>query len=88
VSTTCTSHHISWDDKIKEDEINRACSTHEKGRNSYKIMVGNPEGKKLLGRPTYKWDNKIDVRRIWCWDVNWDHVTRIRSDGGLLHARK
>jgi hypothetical protein len=38
-------------------------------RNAYRILVGNPEGKRPLGRPRHRWvDNiKIDLRRIG-WD--------------------
>jgi hypothetical protein len=31
--------------------MGRACSTNGGKRNSYRIFVGNPEGKRLLGRP-------------------------------------
>jgi hypothetical protein len=38
-------------------------------RNAYRIFVGNPEGKRLLGRPRRRWvDNiKIDLR-----EIEWD----------------
>jgi hypothetical protein len=38
----------------------------EEKRNSYKIFVGNPEGKRLLGRPSRRWEDiiKIDVMEI------------------------
>jgi hypothetical protein len=38
----------------------------EEKRNAYRKLVGNPEGKKPLGRPRRKWvDNiKIDLREI------------------------
>jgi hypothetical protein len=38
-------------------------------RNAYRILVGNPEGKRPLGRPTRRWvDNiKMDLREI-VWD--------------------
>jgi hypothetical protein len=42
-------------------------------RNAYKILVGNPEGKRALGRPRRRWvDNiKMDLREIG-WDgMNW-----------------
>jgi hypothetical protein len=34
-------------------------------RNAYRILVGNPEGKRPLGRPRHRWvDNiKIDLKR-------------------------
>jgi hypothetical protein len=41
-----------------------------KKRNAYKILVGNPEGKRPLGRPIRRWvDNiKMDLREIG-WNV-------------------
>jgi hypothetical protein len=33
----------------------------EKKRNAYRILVGNPEGKRPLGRPRRRW---VDVREI------------------------
>jgi hypothetical protein len=29
------------------------------GRNAYKILVGKPEGKRLLERPGHRWKNNI-----------------------------
>jgi hypothetical protein len=48
----------------KEDEMNRICSTNWENRNTYRILVGKPEGKRPLGRPRLKWvDNiKMDLR--------------------------
>jgi hypothetical protein len=36
---------------VKEDEMGIACSTKGEKRNAYRILVGEPEGKRLLGRP-------------------------------------
>jgi len=35
-------------------------------RNAYIILVGKPEGKRLLGRPTHRWEDNIrmDPREI------------------------
>jgi hypothetical protein len=35
-------------------------------RNAYRIFVGNPEGKRQLGRPTRRWVDsiKIDLREM------------------------
>jgi hypothetical protein len=30
-------------------------------RNSHKILVCNPEGKRLLGRPRHRWENNIKI---------------------------
>jgi hypothetical protein len=34
--------------QVAEYEISRDCSTNEKKRKLYRILVGNPEGKRLL----------------------------------------
>jgi hypothetical protein len=41
--------------KIKEDGMDRVCSTYGKMRNSYKILVRKHGGKRQLGRPRYRW---------------------------------
>jgi hypothetical protein len=35
------------------------CSTNGERRNVYRFLVGNPEGKKPLGRPRRKWMDNI-----------------------------
>jgi hypothetical protein len=42
-------------DEVKEGEMGRVCSTYEEKRNAYRILVGNPERKRPLGRPGRKW---------------------------------
>jgi hypothetical protein len=46
--------------------MGRACSIHGETRNTYRIWVGKPEGKRPLGRQRYRWvDNiKMDLREI------------------------
>jgi hypothetical protein len=36
------------------------------GRNLYRVLVGNPEGKRPLGRPRRRWEDgiKMDLREI------------------------
>jgi hypothetical protein len=43
-----------------------ACSMNGEKTNAYRILVGKPEGKRLLGRPRRRWvDNiKMDLREI------------------------
>jgi len=47
-------------------------------RNTYKILVGKPEGRRLLGTPRRRWEDNIrmDLReRRWeC--VDWIHLTQ------------
>jgi hypothetical protein len=52
--------------EVKEDGMGRACSTSGEKKNSYRILVGKPEGKRPLGIPRRTWvDNiKMDIREI------------------------
>jgi hypothetical protein len=58
----------------------------EEKRNSYRILVGKPEGKRLLGRPRRRWvDNiKIDLRETG-WDgMDWIDLARDRDQWRAL----
>jgi hypothetical protein len=56
------------------------------GRNSYRVLVGKPEGKRLLGRPRLRWEDGIKMYlreigwRLWS-GFSW---LRIGTVGGLL----
>jgi hypothetical protein len=54
--------------------MGRACSTNGEKRNAYMILVGNPEGKRPLGRQRHRWvDNiKMDLR-----EIGWDGMAWI-----------
>jgi hypothetical protein len=41
--------------------MGRACSTNGNQRNEYRILVGKPEGKRLLGRPRRRWVDNIKM---------------------------
>jgi hypothetical protein len=30
-------------------------------RNAYRLLMGNPEGKRLLGRPRFRWVDNIRI---------------------------
>jgi hypothetical protein len=57
-------------------------------RNAYRILAGNPEGKRLLGRPRRRWvDNiKMDRREIGWNGMDWTGSNWLRRgiSGGLL----
>jgi hypothetical protein len=40
----------NWNDTVKEDKMERACSTNEDTRNACRIFVRKPEGKISLRR--------------------------------------
>jgi hypothetical protein len=54
--------------------LDGAYNIHGEMRNAYKILVGKPEGKRPLWRPSRRWhDNiKTDLREVGCEDVNLD----------------
>jgi hypothetical protein len=55
-------------------------------RNTYRILVGNPEGREPLGRPRRRWvDNiKMDLREIG-WDgMDWIDLTLDRDQWRAL----
>jgi hypothetical protein len=55
-------------------------------RNAYRILVGNPEGKRPLGRPRRRWvDNiKMDLREI-RWDgIDWIDLAQDRDQWRAL----
>jgi hypothetical protein len=58
-------------------------------RGVYRVLVGKPEGKRLLGKPRRRWEDniKMDLQEVegvvvtgWSW-------LRIGTDGGHLWVR-
>jgi hypothetical protein len=41
--------------------MDNACSTNGAQRNAYRILVGKPEGKRLLGRSRCRWMDNINM---------------------------
>jgi hypothetical protein len=72
--------------EIKEDEMDRACSTNGVNRNAYRILVGKPEGKRPLGRPRSRTaDNiKIDHKEIGWGGMDWIDLTQDRDQWRAL----
>jgi hypothetical protein len=66
--------------------MGKACSTNGEKRNAYRILMGEPEGKRALGRPRRRWVNniKMDLREID--GMGWIGLIwlRIGTSGGLL----
>jgi hypothetical protein len=50
-------------------------------RNVYKILVGEPEGKRPLGRPKHRWEDNIrmDIRERRWYSVDRIHVAQDRD---------
>jgi hypothetical protein len=55
-------------------------------RGAYRVLVGNSEGKRLLGRPRHRWENniKMDLQEVGggaCTELLW---LRIGTVGELM----
>jgi hypothetical protein len=76
----CTFTKYSKNNQVEEDEMDGACSMNG-GTNSYRLLVGKPEGKMPLGRPRCRWvDNiRIDLGEVGWGDVNWIGLVQDRN---------
>jgi hypothetical protein len=41
----------------QENEVGRACCTHGRGEKMYRVLAGNPEGKRPLERTRRRWED-------------------------------
>jgi hypothetical protein len=50
-------------------------------RNAYRLLVGKPEGKRLLGRPRCRWvdTTRMDLGEVGWGDVDWIGLTQDRN---------
>jgi hypothetical protein len=55
-------------------------------RNVYRVLVGKPEGKRQLRRPTHRWENNIkaDLQEVGCGVWTGLIWLRIETGGGQL----
>jgi hypothetical protein len=39
----------------------------------YRVLLGEPEGKRPLGRPRYRWEDsiKVNLQDVWCEGMDW-----------------
>jgi hypothetical protein len=51
-----------------------ACSTYGEKGNTYRLLVGKPEGRRPLGRPRCSWLDNVMMDLI---EVEWDDVDLI-----------
>jgi hypothetical protein len=61
--------------------MGRACSTNGDNMNPYRLLVREPEGKKLLGRPRRRWEDniKMDLKEIGWGGIDWVHLAQDRD---------
>jgi len=55
-------------------------------RGVYRVLVGKPEGKRVLGRPGHRWDDNInvDLQKVRCWFLTGLNWLRVGTGGGNL----
>jgi hypothetical protein len=58
---------------MEEGEVGGTCGMQGEGRGVHRVLVGRPEGERLLGRPRCRWDDniKLDLREIGIDEANW-----------------
>jgi hypothetical protein len=46
-----------------------------------RVLVGKPEGKSLIGRPRYRWENNIgmDLQEVGCGGMGWIEMAKNRD---------
>jgi hypothetical protein len=55
--------------------MDRNCSTYEEKKVAYRILMEIPEGKRPLGKPRHRWEDKIKIglrtRLMWLSKEEW-----------------
>jgi hypothetical protein len=51
------------------------------GRGVYRVLVGKPEGKRLLVRPRCRWEDyvKADLQEVLCGGMDWIELAKDRQ---------
>jgi hypothetical protein len=60
--------------------VGGTCITYGEERNIYSFLVGRPEEKRPLGRPSLRWEDniKMDLREIEIDGTNWIQLAQDR----------
>jgi hypothetical protein len=66
-----------YDEQVKEDEIDGACSTPGRGENCINTLVGKSEGKRLVGRPRHRREKNI---RVYLREREWEDMDKVHMD--------
>jgi hypothetical protein len=61
--------------------MGRTCGSHGEERGVHRVLVGKPEGKRLLGRHRRKWEDniKMDIQEVGGGRGNWMELAQDRD---------
>ena len=48
-------------------------------RGVYRVLVGKPEGKRPLGRPRCRWEDKMELQEVGCGGMDWIDLAQDRG---------
>jgi hypothetical protein len=48
-------------------------------RGAYRVLLGKPEGRRPLGRPRRRWEEKMDLREVGWGGVDWIDLAQDRN---------
>jgi hypothetical protein len=73
-------------DKVKEQELGVACSTHEGKEECIQDFGGKPEKKGQLERPRCRWENNVimDLGEIRWVGMGWIHLAQDKDHRMVL----
>jgi hypothetical protein len=69
---------------MEKNEMGGSCSTDGEKRCVYRVLVGNPEGKRPLGRPRHRWEDNIrmGLQEVGCVGMDWIGLAQDRHVAG------
>jgi hypothetical protein len=61
--------------------MDEACSTYGERRGANRVLLGKPEGSKLLGRLRRRWEDniKMDLQEVGCGYTDWIEMAQDRD---------
>jgi hypothetical protein len=61
--------------------MGEACGAYGKRKGVYRVLVGRPRGKRPLGRPWRRWEEKIkmDLQEVGCRSMDWIELAQDRD---------
>ena len=80
------SPNIFWVIKSRKMRWAGQVSRMGQRRGVYRVLVGKPEGKRLLGRPRRRWEKniKMDPQEVKCGDIDWIDLAQDRDRWRVL----